>query len=115
MNVRLLRASEFEARAAASLNRLAAAVQEGRSGRSQPLDGRRSCDGPIGNLDVATIDPIFFGSASGYFSATDGDTWIRARGWALALGLAYLTNSRDDEALGALGRATIDAALYDIS
>jgi hypothetical protein len=32
-----LRASEFEARAAASLNRLAATVQEGRSGRSQAL------------------------------------------------------------------------------
>jgi hypothetical protein len=31
----LLRASEFEARAAASFNRLAATVQEGRSGRSQ--------------------------------------------------------------------------------
>lgn len=37
IDVRLLRASEFEARAAASLNRLAATVQEGRSGRSQAL------------------------------------------------------------------------------
>jgi hypothetical protein len=37
IDARLLRASEFEARAAASLNRLAATVQEGRSGRSQPL------------------------------------------------------------------------------
>jgi hypothetical protein len=38
---------------------------------------------------------------------------MRARGWALALGLAYLANSRDDELMGALGRATIDAALND--
>jgi len=40
---------------------------------------------------------------------------MRARGWALALGLAYLAASRDDEAMGALGRATIDAALNDNS
>jgi aminoglycoside phosphotransferase (APT) family kinase protein len=44
-------------------------------------------------------------------SFIDNDTWMRARGWAVALGLTYLANSRDDEALGALGRATIDAAL----
>jgi hypothetical protein len=37
IEVRLLRASEFEAPAAASLHRLAATVQEGRSGRSQAL------------------------------------------------------------------------------
>jgi len=75
---------------------------------------------PATDLSVIWMLPpstrsIFFASASGYFSATDGDTWIRARGRALALGLAYLTNSQDDEALGALGRATIDAALCEIS
>jgi aminoglycoside phosphotransferase (APT) family kinase protein len=43
----------------------------------------------------------------------DGDTWMRARGWALALGLTYLASSRDDEALGVLGRATLDAALSE--
>jgi hypothetical protein len=37
IDVRLLRASEFEACAAASLNRFPATIQEGRSGRSQPL------------------------------------------------------------------------------
>jgi hypothetical protein len=36
---------------------------------------------------------------------------MRARGWALALGLAHLGNSPDDELMGALGRTTIDAAL----
>jgi aminoglycoside phosphotransferase (APT) family kinase protein len=35
----------------------------------------------------------------------------RARGWALALGLAYLAQSRDDAAMAALGRKTIAAAL----
>jgi hypothetical protein len=38
---------------------------------------------------------------------------MRARGWALALGLSYLARSRDDEAMGALGLATINAALKD--
>jgi len=33
------------------------------------------------------------------------------RGWALALGLAYLASSRDDERMHALGRATIAAVL----
>jgi len=35
----------------------------------------------------------------------------RARGWALALGLAYRAQSRDDGALASLGQRTIDAAL----
>lgn len=56
---------------------------------------------------------IFVASTRGEFNAIDDDTWMRARGWALALGLAYLASSRDDEAMGALGRATIDAALND--
>jgi hypothetical protein len=38
---------------------------------------------------------------------------MRARGWALALGLAWLANSRDSELMAALGRATIDAVLHD--
>ena len=54
---------------------------------------------------------IFRASARGESNPLDDDTWMRARGWALALGLAYLANSRNDEAMGALGRATIDAAL----
>jgi len=45
----------------------------------------------------------------------DDDTWMRARGWALALGLAYLANSADDAPMSALGRATVDAALNDKS
>jgi aminoglycoside phosphotransferase (APT) family kinase protein len=55
----------------------------------------------------------FLASALGESSVIDSDTWMRARGWALALGLTYVASSRDDEAMGALGRATIDAALSD--
>jgi aminoglycoside phosphotransferase (APT) family kinase protein len=56
----------------------------------------------------------FLAATRGPCHTTDEDTWRRARGWALALGLAYLASSRDDEAMGALGRATIDVALRDV-
>jgi len=52
-------------------------------------------------------------SARGERDPIDDDTWMRARGWALALGLAYLANSGDDERMGTLGLATIDAVLKD--
>ena len=55
----------------------------------------------------------FFTSAREEFDPLDDHTLMRARGWALALGLAYLANSRDNEAMSALGRATIDNALSD--
>ena len=38
---------------------------------------------------------------------------MRARGWTLALGLAYLASSQDDEAMGTLGLAAINAVLND--
>jgi aminoglycoside phosphotransferase (APT) family kinase protein len=44
----------------------------------------------------------------------DDHAWARARGWALALGLAYLANAEDDPALEALGQATIAAVLTDL-
>lgn len=55
----------------------------------------------------------FRSSARGASDPLDDDTGMRARGWALALGLAYLTSSRDDELMASLGLATIDAALHD--
>lgn len=57
----------------------------------------------------------FRAAARGAADAIDDDTWMRARGWALALGLACLASSRDDEPMRALGRMTIDAALNDPS
>ena len=72
---------------------------------------------PATDLSVILMLPpparsIFLASGRGQFNATDDDTWTRARGWALAMGLAYLASSRDDEAMGALGRAVIDAVLH---
>ena len=57
--------------------------------------------------------PTFRASARGEFDPVDDHTLMRARGWALALGLAYLGSSQGDEAMRTLGLATIDAALSD--
>lgn len=57
----------------------------------------------------------FRSAARGESDPLDDDTWMRARGWALVLGLGYLASSRDDEVMSALGRATIDAALNENS
>lgn len=43
----------------------------------------------------------------------DDDTWMRARGWALALGLAYLAGSADNPPLHAIGVRSVTAALAD--
>src|SRR4051794_12836562 len=82
--------------------------------------GHLAAGDPATDLSVIWMLPpsarsIFLASTRGEFNATDDDTWIRARGWALALALAYLARSRDDEAMGPLGRAMIDAALHDNS
>jgi aminoglycoside phosphotransferase (APT) family kinase protein len=61
------------------------------------------------------VRSTFRAAARGEFDSIDDDTWMRARGWALALGLTYLAACRDDEAMGALGRTTIDAVLNDNS
>jgi aminoglycoside phosphotransferase (APT) family kinase protein len=74
---------------------------------------------PATDLSIAwmllpsSVRRSFLESARGPAHPLDDDTWMRARGWALALGLVYVAKSRDDEAIGALGRATIDAALND--
>jgi aminoglycoside phosphotransferase (APT) family kinase protein len=43
----------------------------------------------------------------------DDDTWRRARGWALALAIAYLANSADNVLISRIGRRTLAAALTD--
>ena len=52
-------------------------------------------------------------TTAGQVASLDDYTVMRARGWALALGLAYLANSAHDDLMGALGRRTIDAVLRD--
>jgi hypothetical protein len=45
------------------------------------------------------VRPMFRSAAGG----ADDDTWTRARGWALSLGLAYLANSADNPMLARIG------------
>jgi aminoglycoside phosphotransferase (APT) family kinase protein len=90
-----------------------------RSGRiSAVLDfGDLTSGDPATDLSIAwmllpaSARSAFRASAREASTVIDDDTWVRARGWALALGLVYLASSRDDAALEAVGRVTIDAAL----
>jgi aminoglycoside phosphotransferase (APT) family kinase protein len=43
----------------------------------------------------------------------DDDTWARARGWALTLGVAFLANSADNPMFTELARRTLAAVLSD--
>jgi aminoglycoside phosphotransferase (APT) family kinase protein len=54
-----------------------------------------------------------FRDASGGSIAVDDDTWTRARGWALALALAYLANSADDPVIEREAHQVIAAVLAD--
>jgi aminoglycoside phosphotransferase (APT) family kinase protein len=60
----------------------------------------------------AAARPAFLAAACGGLDI-DNALVMRARGWALALGLACMVNSRDDPELGALGEATVREALQD--
>ena len=46
-------------------------------------------------------------------NSLDSDTRLRARGWALTLGVAYVASSGHDTAMGQLGLATIARAIDD--
>jgi aminoglycoside phosphotransferase (APT) family kinase protein len=48
-------------------------------------------------------------TASGY--PDSDDTWVRARGWALALSLAILAHSADNPLMTEIGHRTIGAVL----
>ncbi len=43
----------------------------------------------------------------------DDDTWTRARGWALCLGVALIANSDDEPVLAAVGRHALAEVLAD--
>jgi aminoglycoside phosphotransferase (APT) family kinase protein len=59
------------------------------------------------------LRPAFRAAAGGAFGPIDEATWTRARGWALALGLAFLVRSEGDTAFGALAVATVNAVLSE--
>lgn len=60
-----------------------------------------------------TARSAFWSSARGPFDACNEHTYMRARAWALALGLSWLSSSGNDAAMRAIGRTAIEAALND--
>lgn len=59
------------------------------------------------------VRSAFVEAARSEFDPMDDATLLRARGWALVFGLAYVALCRDDAVMPALGHATIDAVLAD--
>ena len=57
--------------------------------------------------------PVFRYEA-GTWRSIDDATWQRARAWALALAVAYLTASDDNPVMASIGRRTLAAALDDL-
>ena len=62
-------------------------------------------------LFPASLRATFRRAARHASNPIDDHTWMRARAWALTLGLAYLANSKDDAAFSAVGLRYIDMAL----
>jgi len=93
-------------------------VSDGRL--SAVIDFGDLCSGdPATDLSIAwmllpsSARSVFQASARRSADRIDDATWMRARGWALALGLAHLARSRDSTIVGRISRDTIDAALRD--
>jgi aminoglycoside phosphotransferase (APT) family kinase protein len=55
----------------------------------------------------------FRAAAANAHDPIDDATWLRARGWAIAVGLAIVANSADAPAMAAAARHTVAAALSD--
>jgi aminoglycoside phosphotransferase (APT) family kinase protein len=94
-------------------------VSEGRL--SAVIDFGDLCAGdPATDLSVAWMllpspaRSAFRASARGSTDPIDDATWARARGWALALALAFLARSRGNEVAARISRATIDAVLDEV-
>lgn len=63
-------------------------------------------------LFPATEHPAFrAGYQASNDRALDEHTWTRARGWAIALSLAFLAHSADNPLMGGIGQRALDAAL----
>jgi aminoglycoside phosphotransferase (APT) family kinase protein len=61
--------------------------------------------------DLAIVWSLFATAQDEFWDVYGGDDALRlrARGWAIALGLAYLANSADNPTMDSIGRQTIEA------
>lgn len=71
--------------------------------------GDPAVDLAVGWMLLPSEARVVLGSESG----ASGDTWGRARGWSLSLGLAMLMTSVDNPRMGEIGHRTIRAILED--
>ena len=77
--------------------------------------GDLTCGDPATDLAVLWMLPRSIRSRFEAWKDDEPDALrMRARGWALALGLAYLAQSGDDAVMAALGDRTINAALDEL-
>ncbi len=70
---------------------------------------------PATDLAVAWIlfPPEVRATFRSAYNQADHDTWKRAKGWALALSLAYLMGSADNPLIAGIGRRTLQSVLDD--
>jgi aminoglycoside phosphotransferase (APT) family kinase protein len=61
----------------------------------------------------ASVRDVFRETVNRKSRWVDDAMWLRARGWAVSLGVAYLVHSLDNRAMGAIGLRTIAAVLID--
>ncbi|BCJ36176.1 hypothetical protein Athai_36790 [Actinocatenispora thailandica] len=68
---------------------------------------------PAGDLSVAWMlfDADHRSVFRAAYGAADDHTWQRARGWALVLGLVFVTFSVDNPTMAGIGERTLDAVL----
>ncbi len=76
--------------------------------------GDPATDLAVAWMVVPTAHRTVFRYAAGTWRSIDDATWQRARAWALALAVAYLTSSDDNPVMASIGRRTLAAALDDL-
>ena len=72
--------------------------------------GDRATDLSVAWMLFGPEERAVFRAAAG---SPDDDTWERARGWAITLGLAYVASSADNPTIASIGRRTLDAVLAE--
>lgn len=77
--------------------------------------GDRATDFAIAFMRFGPRDRDRFRAAAGAHEPVDDATWMRARGWALTLGIMHLTHSADGPHHETIGRHAINAVLDELS
>ncbi len=76
--------------------------------------GDRATDLAIAFMMFGPTERSRFRAAAGMFELVDDATWMRARGWALTLGIMHLVHSADGPHHETIGRRAINAVLEEL-